>query len=99
MGRAVVLLARPVWQSAVLRGRKDGVHRSELGSDGKVRNMHRRDFLLESSLATLGLSTLVLPGNAYGMQNPARSRDAFLESLIARWEDGIPTWLKESKMP
>jgi len=60
--------------------------------------MHRRNFLIESGLATLGLLT-VLPRCAHGMQSPAGSKDAFLESLIAQWEAGIPKWLQESKMP
>jgi CubicO group peptidase (beta-lactamase class C family) len=61
--------------------------------------MDRRDFLIDSTLATLGLSALLVPRDARGMQNPAISRDGFLGSLTAQWEAGIPTWLQESKMP
>jgi CubicO group peptidase (beta-lactamase class C family) len=60
--------------------------------------MHRRSFLIESSLATLGLSAL-LPGDSHAMQTPAGVKDAFLESLVASWEAGIPKWLQESRMP
>ena len=60
--------------------------------------MHRRHFLIESGLATLGLVSAARL-SAYAMQTPARSADAFLESLIAHWEAGIPKWLQESKMP
>ena len=61
--------------------------------------MDRRSFLIEGSLATLGLSSLAFPGSSHAMQAPAGSRDAFLESLIAAWDAGIPKWLQESKMP
>jgi CubicO group peptidase (beta-lactamase class C family) len=61
--------------------------------------MDRRSFLVESSLATLGLSSLSLPGLSHAMQATAPSRDAFLESLVAWWEAGIPKWLQESRMP
>lgn len=52
--------------------------------------MQRRNFLIESSMATLGLA-LSLPGDAQGTQSSAGRKDAFLDSLIARWETGIPT--------
>ena len=61
--------------------------------------MDRRSFLIESSLATLGISSLALPGISHAMQTPAGSRDPFLESLVAGWEAGIPKWLQESRMP
>ena len=61
--------------------------------------MDRRSVLIESSLATLGLSSFALPGSAHAMQVPTGSPDAFLTSLVASWEAGIPTWLRESKMP
>src|SRR5512145_1724106 len=61
--------------------------------------MYRRRFLVESSLATLGLSTFALRGNSHAMQTPAAVKDAFLESLVASWEAGIPKWLQESRMP
>lgn len=61
--------------------------------------MNRRSFLIEGSLATFGLSSLALPGSAEAGQAPASSRDAFLTSLTAEWEAGIPKWLQESKMP
>src|SRR5687767_5242226 len=60
--------------------------------------MHRRRFLVESSLATLGLSTFALRGDSLAMQTPA-IKEGFLESLTAAWEIGIPKWLQESRMP
>lgn len=60
--------------------------------------MHRRRFLVESSLATLGLSTFALRGHSLAMQTPA-IKDGFLESLVASWESGIPKWLQETRMP
>ena len=41
----------------------------------------------------MGLSALCLAGCS------AQPKDAFLESLTAAWEAGIPQWLKESNMP
>jgi|SRR5688572_28712732 len=61
--------------------------------------MDRRNLLVKGSLATLGLSTIVLPRYVEGMQNPARPTDAFLESLVSYWENGIPKWLQESRLP
>ncbi|HET9196435.1 MAG TPA: serine hydrolase domain-containing protein [Vicinamibacterales bacterium] len=60
--------------------------------------MHRRRFLVESSLATLGLSTFALRGDSLAMQTPA-IKEGFLESLLASWESGIPKWLQETRMP
>lgn len=57
--------------------------------------MDRRSFLIEGSLATLGLSALALPGRSHAMQAPAPSRDTFFESLVAWWEAGVPKWLQE----
>ena len=64
-----------------------------------VTDMNRRTFLVESSLATLGLSASAWPISAGAMQRPARPRDSLLESLVSYWEPGIPKWLQESKMP
>ena len=61
--------------------------------------MDRRTFLIEGAFATMSLSSLVLPASAHALQAPSRPRDAFLESLTASWEAGIPKWLQESKMP
>ena len=61
--------------------------------------MDRRTFLIEGTFATLSLSSLVLPASAHATQAPSRPRDAFLDSLTASWEAGIPKWLQESKMP
>ena len=61
--------------------------------------MDRRSFLIEGSLATLGLSSLALPAPSHAMQAPTGSRDAFLGSLVGSWEAGIPKWLQESRMP
>jgi CubicO group peptidase (beta-lactamase class C family) len=54
--------------------------------------MRRRDFLLGTGWAGLGLPVFVLSG----CSGPT---DAFLESLAAGWEAGIPRWLREAKMP
>lgn len=54
--------------------------------------MQRREFLVDSYRAGLGLSALYLSGCSV-------PKDAFLESLIAGWEAGIPHWLEEAKMP
>lgn len=61
--------------------------------------MERREFLIHSSVAMVGFSFLAKPRSSFGMQNPSGQRDAFLESLAASWESGIPKWLQESKMP
>jgi CubicO group peptidase (beta-lactamase class C family) len=61
--------------------------------------MYRRNFLIESSLATVGLSTLGLPAFADRMQTASAQKDPFLESLVRWWEAGIPKWLQESEMP
>ena len=55
--------------------------------------MQRREFLVESGRAGLGLSALYVSGCSAG------HKDVFLESLAAGWEAGIPQWLKEAKMP
>ena len=59
--------------------------------------MQRREFLFDGGRAALGLGAFVLSGGSSHGQTEAK--DAFLESLVARWESGIPQWLKESKMP
>jgi len=51
--------------------------------------MFRREFLIESSLAAVGLS----------MQSAGGPTDAVVESLVASWAAGIPKWLQESKLP
>lgn len=51
--------------------------------------MLRRDFLIETSLAAVGLS----------MQDVDRGRDPSLDSLIEVWTTGIPKWLQEAKLP
>jgi CubicO group peptidase (beta-lactamase class C family) len=51
--------------------------------------MVRRDSLIESSLAAVGLT----------MQNAGGPRDTFLDSLVEGWAAGIPKWLQESKLP
>jgi CubicO group peptidase (beta-lactamase class C family) len=61
--------------------------------------MQRRDFLIESGRATLGLSLLSLAGCSTSTSKLAGPRDVFLESLVADWGKGIPQWLQETKMP
>ena len=51
--------------------------------------MLRRDFLIQTSLAAVGLS----------MQNLNGPRDAFVDSLIEAWTAGIPRWLQEARLP
>lgn len=51
--------------------------------------MLRRDFLIETSLAAVGLS----------MQDVGGGRDPLLDSLIEGWTAGIPKWLQEAKLP
>jgi CubicO group peptidase (beta-lactamase class C family) len=51
--------------------------------------MLRRDFLLQSSLAAVGLS----------MQGVRGAADASFESLVDGWETGIPKWLQEARLP
>jgi CubicO group peptidase (beta-lactamase class C family) len=58
--------------------------------------MQRREFLIESSRAALGLSALSVSSCS---RNSIGPRDVFLESLVASWEAGIPLWLRETKMP
>src|SRR5918995_2778407 len=59
--------------------------------------MRRRDFLIESGRAALGFGALSL--SACSSRTPNAPKDAFLESLVAAWEAGIPQWLQETKMP
>lgn len=59
--------------------------------------MRRREFLIESGRAALGFGALSLA--ACSSRTPNAPKDAFLESLVAAWEAGIPPWLHETKMP
>jgi CubicO group peptidase (beta-lactamase class C family) len=59
--------------------------------------MQRREFLIESGHAALGFGALSLAGCS--LPTPNAPKDAFLESLVAAWEAGIPQWLRETKMP
>jgi CubicO group peptidase (beta-lactamase class C family) len=59
--------------------------------------MQRREFLIESGHAALGFGALSLAGCS--LPKPNAPKDAFLESLVASWEAGIPQWLRETKMP
>ena len=61
--------------------------------------MQRRQFLTESGRAALGLSALCVSACSPKTQSSAGPKDAFLESLVAYWEAGIPQWLQEAKMP
>ena len=65
-----------------------------LSYDGRVQ---RRKFLVKSGRAALALGALPLA--ACSSRTPTARCDAFLESLVAGWEAGIPQWLKETKMP
>lgn len=59
--------------------------------------MRRREFLIESGHAALGFSALSLA--ACSSPAPRPPKDAYLDSLVAAWEAGIPQWLHETKMP
>ena len=59
--------------------------------------MRRREFLFESGRAALGFGALSVA--ACSSRTPHAPKDAFLESLVATWEAGIPQWLRETKMP
>jgi CubicO group peptidase (beta-lactamase class C family) len=59
--------------------------------------MRRREFLIESGRAALGFGALSLA--ACSSRTPNAPKDAFLQSLVAAWEAGIPQWLRETKMP
>ena len=61
--------------------------------------MQRRQFLIESARAAVGLSALSLVGCASKARHAAAPTGRFLESLVATWEAGIPQWLQEAKMP
>ena len=61
--------------------------------------MQRREFLIESSQAALGLSVLAVSACSPATRNSAGPRDVFLKTLVADWEAGIPRWLQEAKMP
>jgi CubicO group peptidase (beta-lactamase class C family) len=58
--------------------------------------MQRREFLIDSSRAALGLSALSVSSCS---KNSIGPKDVFLESLVASWAAGIPLWLRETKMP
>ena len=59
--------------------------------------VQRREFLLDGGRAALGFGALFL--SACSSRTPNAPKDAFLESLVAAWEAGIPQWLQETKMP
>ena len=61
--------------------------------------MDRRDFFVESGRMALGLAPLFVAGCSSRPSLSGKPRDAFLESLVADWEEGIPNWLREAKMP
>ena len=61
--------------------------------------MRRREFLIESGRAALGFGALSLSACSSRSPHSAATKDAFLESLVAAWEAGIPQWLRETKMP
>jgi CubicO group peptidase (beta-lactamase class C family) len=61
--------------------------------------MQRREFLIESGQAALGLSVLAVSACSPRTRNSAGRSDVFLTSLVAGWEAGIPQWLAEAKMP
>jgi CubicO group peptidase (beta-lactamase class C family) len=62
-------------------------------------NRHRRDFLIESTRAALGVPLLSLAGFSTVTQRPRGPREIFLESRLAEWERSIPQWLQEARLP
>jgi CubicO group peptidase (beta-lactamase class C family) len=61
--------------------------------------MRRREFLIDSGRAALGYGALALSGCSAGSQIASPPQDAYLQSLVAAWEAGIPGWLRETTMP
>jgi CubicO group peptidase (beta-lactamase class C family) len=59
--------------------------------------VQRREFLLDGGRAALGVGALFL--SACSSRTANAPKDAFLESLVAAWEAGIPQWLHDTKMP
>jgi len=65
----------------------------------RIPRMQRRKFLIESGRAAIGVGALSLAACSSPAAPPAAKKDAFLDSLVAGWEAGIPQWLQETKMP
>jgi CubicO group peptidase (beta-lactamase class C family) len=59
--------------------------------------VRRRQFLVEGGRAALAFGALSF--SACSSRTPNSRHDAFLDSLVAAWEAGIPQWLQEAKMP
>jgi CubicO group peptidase (beta-lactamase class C family) len=60
-------------------------------------HVRRREFLIVSGRTALGFGAVSLA--ACSSRTPPPPKDAFVESLVAAWEVGIPGWLQETKMP
>src|SRR5687767_3346588 len=65
----------------------------------EANHVRRREFLIESSRAALGVSLLSPAGWSALKQRSGNSRDIFLTARIAEWQRGIPRWLEEAKLP
>ena len=60
------------------------------------RRVQRREFLFEGGRAALGLGVSLA---ACAPRTPPAPKDAVLDSLVASWEEAIPQWLHETRMP
>ena len=56
----------------------------------------RRGFLIRGTQATVGMS--LLGGHSVRAQERS-ARTRFLESRIAEWDQGIPRWLRDARLP
>lgn len=65
----------------------------------KMKPRKRRQFLIKSARAMFGFSLLSLAGCSTASRKPTASRDVFMESLVSDWEQAIPQWLQETKVP
>src|SRR5687768_6330811 len=75
-------------------GKKTGRHINK-----KMKPRKRREFLIDGGRTVLGFSLLSLAGCSTASRKLTASRDVFLESLVADWEEAIPQWLHETKVP
>jgi hypothetical protein len=73
------------------------VHRR--GKASPANQVPRRQFVIASSRAALGVSLLSLAGCSTVTRKGRGPRDVFLESRIAEWERDIPQWLQDARLP
>src|SRR5262249_17986310 len=70
------------------------------GKTGQVKrvNRQRRAFLIHSACVALGFSVAAPTGCSISGR-ASRTGAVSLASLTAAWEEGIPRWLQEAKLP